>query len=456
VDDRSGRVLEAWRGPQVAWSMARGYEGAFGRGFNAPWVWLPLSVLFLAPFVDPRRPFRLLHLDLLVMLLFGISHFFFNRGEISASVPLAYPVLLYLLGRMLVAGFRPRHRDEPLVPIASTGLLLLGAVFLIGFRVTLNVLDSNVIDVGYAGVIGADRISSGRELYDGSFPGDNAHGDTYGPVNYLLYVPWELLFPLRGGAAGSLWAAHGAALAFDGLTIAGLWALGGRLRPGERGRELGAALAYAWTAYPYTGFVLATNANDSVVALGVVGALLALGSPAGRGAVLGLAAAAKFAPLVLLPLFASGREGARPRDWLRFGSAAAAVFVLAFLPFVPPEGGVAQVWERTLWSQLDRESPFSVWGQWEALRPLQAGIQAGVMALAVLVAWRPRERTDGQVAALAGALLLGLQLATTHWFYLYVVWWAPLVLVALFASYDTASRSSAAAVVERGHARVPA
>ena len=31
VDDRSGRVLEAWTGYQVAWTMARGYPGAFGR-----------------------------------------------------------------------------------------------------------------------------------------------------------------------------------------------------------------------------------------------------------------------------------------------------------------------------------------------------------------------------------------------------------------------------------------
>ena len=31
LDDASGAVLEAWTGDQVAWSMARGYEGAFGR-----------------------------------------------------------------------------------------------------------------------------------------------------------------------------------------------------------------------------------------------------------------------------------------------------------------------------------------------------------------------------------------------------------------------------------------
>jgi len=31
VDDRTGKVNHAWTGPQVAWGMARGYKGWFGR-----------------------------------------------------------------------------------------------------------------------------------------------------------------------------------------------------------------------------------------------------------------------------------------------------------------------------------------------------------------------------------------------------------------------------------------
>ena len=38
-----------------------------------------------------------------------------------------------------------------------------------------------------------------------------------------------------------------------------------------------------------------------------------------------------------------------------------------------------------------------------------------------------------QVAALGAAVLIAVQLAMTHWFYLYVVWFVPFVLVALFA-----------------------
>ena len=60
-----------------------------------------LIAAFLIPFVDVRRPLRMLHLDLAALLALGVSHIFFNRGEISTSVPLVYPVLAYLLARML-------------------------------------------------------------------------------------------------------------------------------------------------------------------------------------------------------------------------------------------------------------------------------------------------------------------------------------------------------------------
>src|SRR5439155_11044838 len=124
----TGKVLEAWTGVQVAWQMARGYPGDFGRHVNAPYIWLPLCALFLLPFVDPRRPFRLIHLDLLVLLAFGVSHIYFNRGEVFTSVPLVYPVLLYVLVRMLAAGLRPRRRRERLVPIVPVGLLAFALV----------------------------------------------------------------------------------------------------------------------------------------------------------------------------------------------------------------------------------------------------------------------------------------------------------------------------------------
>ena len=99
-------------------------------------------------------------------------------------MPLAYPLLLYLLVRMLLVGVRARAAArEPLRLLRAGRVAGVGVVFLVGFRIGLNVTDSNVIDVGYAGVIGADKLVNGKPLY-GDFPKDNQHGDTYGPVNY--------------------------------------------------------------------------------------------------------------------------------------------------------------------------------------------------------------------------------------------------------------------------------
>src|SRR6185369_3785236 len=108
VDAHSGEVLESWTGYQVAWKMARGYSGAFGHKLNAPYVFLPLCAFFLLGLIDWRRLRRVANLDLVVLLGFGVSHYFFNRADIGVSVPLVYPVLLYLLGRCLWIGLRGR------------------------------------------------------------------------------------------------------------------------------------------------------------------------------------------------------------------------------------------------------------------------------------------------------------------------------------------------------------
>src|SRR3954452_3204893 len=112
VDDLSGAVLEAWTGYQVPWTMARGYPGAFGRAVNSPWVWIPLCILFVAPFIDVRNPWRMLHLDLLVLTGFSVALAFFNAARIGISTPLVVPLLVYLLARMLHIGWSRRDPRE--------------------------------------------------------------------------------------------------------------------------------------------------------------------------------------------------------------------------------------------------------------------------------------------------------------------------------------------------------
>src|SRR3954452_11581659 len=217
---------------------------------------------------------------------------------------------------------RAPRPPEPLRLLVPATWLAVGTVFLLGFRIGLNVTNSNVIDVGYSGVIGADRLAHGHALY-GTFPKDDPHGDTYGPATYAAYVPFELALPWHG-RWDDLPAAHGAAILFDLLACGGLFLLGRRVR----GPTVGLALAYAWAAFPFTLFALNTNANDALVAALLIGVLLVLARPVARGVMVALAAAAKFAPLALAPLFAT----APPRRTLRYALGFGAVALIAMLP----------------------------------------------------------------------------------------------------------------------------
>ncbi len=438
IDDPSGQVREAWTGFQVAWSMARGYPGAFGRKVNALYVWIPLSLFFLVPFVDRRRPGRILHLDLLVLWSFSISLAFFNNGDIYRSVPLAYPPLLYLLGRMLWIGLRRGGdgRPPPVLRLAvPVSWLTIGLVFLIGFRIALNVTDANVIDVGYAGAIGAQRITDGRAIY-GSFPSNNQHGDTYGPVAYEAYVPFVGAFGFSG-QWDDLPAAHAAAIGFDLACIGLLLLIGSMIR----GPTLAITLAYAWAAYPFTLFALESDTNDSLVAVLILAVLAGAASPPARGALAALAGLTKVAPLALAPLFVTHglREEPsrrrRARAVLVFGLAFAAAAAVAAIPAVA-HNSLSEIYDRTIAYQSGRGSPFSVWGLYGGLGAGQSAVQIAGVLLAVAVALVPRRPDVVGLAALAAAVVIALQLGITHWFYLYIPWFYAPAIIAVLARYS--------------------
>jgi hypothetical protein len=426
IDDATGAVIEAWTGFQVPWTMARGYPGAFGRVVTSPWIWVPLSVLFVLPFVNPRRWRSWLHLDLLVLSAFSISLAFFNHANIGMSVPLAYPLLIYLLVRMLAIALRRGAPAPPVKLLVPVTWLAVALIFLLGFRIGLNATNSNVIDVGYAGIIGADRLVDGEPLY-GHFPSDNQHGDTYGPVVYEAYVPFE---QAKGwtGVWDDLPAAHAAAIAFDLLCVLLLFLLGRRI---QRGRpELGIALAYAWAAYPFTLYASNSNSNDSLVAALVLLCVLLAGRPLLRGGAAALAGLTKFAPLALAPLLATHDLGPprRVRGLVLFAVGFAVTAAVVCLPFLGED--LSTFYERSIKFQAERGSPFSVWGFY-GWGTAQDVVQVLAVLLAVGLALVPRRRDIAGLAAACAAVLLALQLGVTHWFYLYLPWFFGLVMVAV-------------------------
>ncbi len=462
IDDATGRVLEQWTGFQVPWTMARGYKGAFGRNVNALYVWLPLCVLFFVPFFDFRRPFSLLHLDLLALLSFSVSLAFFNHAHIYASVPLAYPPLLYLLARMLSLLRRrssgSSSAQRPLRLLVPAPWLAIGVVFLIGFRIGLNVTDSNVIDVGYAGVIGAQRVVHGKPLY-GGWPTENEHGDTYGPFNYEAYVPFREIFGWSG-RWDDLPAAHAAAIVFDLLAVALLFLLGRRMR----GPTLGIALAYAWVSYPFTLFALESNTNDTFVGVLVLAVLFAAShrstlAPAARGALTALAGLTKFAPLALVPLLATdglrqiGARG-RPRAFALYLLAFAATAAVAFIPALT-HSSLHTFYERTIDYQDNRGSPFSVWGLY-GLHGYEQAMELAAVALALLLAVVPRRADLVGLAAACAAIIIALQLGIEHWFYLYIPWFFPLAILALLGRFSSPTHRPADAASESARSSLPA
>ncbi|MBA2512649.1 MAG: DUF2029 domain-containing protein [Rubrobacteraceae bacterium] len=425
LDDETWVISSVQTGDQVGWLMARGISGAYGKQANFPWVWGPLALAFVLAFVRTDKLFSLRNLDVAMLLGFLVSHSFFRQGIVLEAVVLWYPPLIYLLGRTLLMGFGVGERVEKTSNL-PTWLLLLLAGLATGLILALNT-DSRVIDVGYAGVVGADRILGGEIPY-GNMPADVGTGDTYGPLNYLLYVPFVLMFGFSGNW-DFLPAAH--ALTMFSFVAGGmaLFIAGYRLS-GPKG---GAAMVFAWAAFPYTIYATNNNTNDVIVAAVSAIGLAAASSPLARGATIAAGFSVKLFPLILGPLWLA-HDGWKRRpltDYVLGGlGALLLVFSILLIPGQPVEAA-RLFYENTLAFQGDRVSPWTIFTQVPALAPLQTPLTVFAILLAVLVAFVPRQRTVRRLAALSAAVVIAFQLTVNYWFYAYVIWFEPFVFLSL-------------------------
>ena len=181
-------------------------------------------------------------------------------------------------------------------------------------------------------------------------------------------------------------------------------------------------------------------------------------SPWARGGATAIAGWAKFGALLVAPLWATypgprapvrdADEGRGSRGTGRFPQLAkfAAAFALATVALfsillLEPNlfDALRTFGRRTLEYQIERESPFSLWdwGQYHArgipnLSAVQTLLQVGVLVIAGVAAAVPRRKGPLELAALTAAVLLAFELVLTHWFYLYLPWLLPFVLLAFF------------------------
>jgi uncharacterized membrane protein len=188
-------------------------------------------------------------------------------------------------------------------------------------------------------------------------------------------------------------------------------------------------LAWSWAACPFTVIGLVVHTNDALVSMLTVFALLAMTRPTAAGGLLGLAAAAKFSPVALLPLLLAPRRR-KPRGALLCLGAFVAVVAISVFSLLPA-GGLGYVWQRTVGYQMVRPDVFSAWALHPALHPIQILVAVFAVLLIVTVAANPRDRSLTRVCALAGAVTIAIQLPVTHWYYYYIIWFLPFALVGL-------------------------
>ncbi len=425
LEDETWVINSVQTGDQVGWLMARGIPGAYGKQANFPWVWGPLALAFALAFVRTDKLFSLRNLDVAVLLGFLVSHAFFRQGIVLEAVVLWYPPLIYLLVRTLLMGFGVGERVEKTSNL-PTWLLLLLTGLAAGLVLALNV-DSRVIDVGYAGVVGADRILGGEIPY-GNMPADVGTGDTYGPLNYLLYVPFVLMFGFSGNW-DFLPAAH--ALTMFSFVAGGLalFIAGYRLS-GPKG---GAAMVFAWAAFPYTIYATNNNTNDVIVAAVSAIGLAAVSSPLARGATIAAGFSVKLFPLILGPLWIA-HNGWKRRPLTDFVLGGLGIVLVSFAILLitgQPIESARLFYERTLAFQGDRVSPWTIYTQVPALAFLQTPLTVFAVLLALLVAFVPRKRTVRRLAALSAAVVIAFQLTVNYWFYAYVIWFEPFAFLSL-------------------------
>src|SRR5580658_1132085 len=405
-----------WFSPAVA-------GGAFT--LHPLFIAVPWAACFVLGLFDWRRPCRVEHLDLLALAGFFAVAMLLSDDASRAGLWLAAVCLGWLCCRMAGAALGIWRMPE-LRPSVSSRWLVPAIAVLLAVRAA-SLAGGNILDVGQASSLGAWRMLHGLHLYGAvSWLGPGGfriyRPDSYGPFAYYAYIPFAAVF----GPAPAQVATLLPALCFDALTLAGLYKLGRRLG----GRPLAHAFVFGYLLFPFPDLSLTAETNDGLIAaLCVWTIVIAAERPVARGLLMAAAALTKFLPALLAVQFLGVRRG-RLRYALTLAASLAAMLAWPLIT-----SGPAQFFDSTFGYQLVQRGggiQFSIW----TYMPQVAIVARLVLAVAlVLLALspmlRPGVQDARQQAALAAALLIGAQLLLGYWFYSYLTWFYPLLVIAV-------------------------
>ncbi len=405
---------------------------------------------------------RVRNLDVLAIVSLTLTVVLFNRGLVAAMSLLSYPLLAYLAIRCAWWGLgrrAPRERREavPLFDLLTRtwsgrerkrvlGLVLLAAGAVMAM---VGLTSPSVLDVGYAVMEGATGLIHGILPY-GHIP-DVLHGDTYPLASYLLYTPLAWLSPVHNvwdNADAALVVAVLAAL----LVAVGMLRMAKSQRAGmpaaeATGSEGTAPLrsAIAWLTFPPLLVTVSTGTSDVALAALLVGVLMLWRRPAWASGLLTVAAWFKLVPLAIAPLLIGRLRG---RALGRAGIAALLVSA-AMLTTLVVVGGLDAPGRMlgAMSFQFSRGSQHTLWSVIGS-RPLQQLVEAATVALILAGVVRVRRdagiaRDRARLAAIAGAVLLGLQIAANYWNYMYLVWAFPFIALSLLSEPRPVDRPAA-------------
>ena len=386
---------------------------------------VPWAACFVFGLADWRNPWRVEHLDLLALAGFFPVAMLLSDDAALAGLWLAAACLCWLFCRMLGVALGIWRMPE-LRPSFSSKRLGRAILLLLLVRLA-SLAGSNILDVGQASSLGAWRLLHGLHLYGAvSWHGQDGlliyRPDTYGPFAYYAYLPFAALFPVAPAVVATLLPA----VCFDALTLAGLHKLGGRLG----GRPLARAFVFAYLLFPFPDLSLMAETNDALIAALCVWTIaVATERPVARGLLMAAATLTKFLPVLLALQFLGVRQG-RGRYALTLLASLAAMLAWPVIT-----SGPAQFLDSTVGYQLVQRgggAQFSIWTYLPhaalVARPLLA---AALVLLALSPLVRPPVQHPREQAALAAALLIGAQLLLGYWFYSYLTWCYPLLIIAM-------------------------
>jgi Glycosyltransferase family 87 len=461
--DRRDELLDFYRGSRLVATITVGWAGhvvvlnvtdlkqqgsAYGSNIanDGSVLGMLAAVFVLMTAVWPL--WRMRNLDVLAVVSLTLSVVLYNAGRLTTMVLVTYPALIYLAFRCGCWALARRDEPAPAVPLYDrltarwsqlqrVRLLRLGVAACALIVVMVGLTSPHVIDVGYAAMEGATFILHGILPY--GHPMDILHGDTYPIASYLLYVPFAWLSPVHNvwdDADFTLLIAVAAAL----IMAAGVWRMLARDVPhgpdkSHPGQTSGLRSAVALLTFPPLLVTVSTGTSDVALGAMLAVALLLWRRPGWGMAVLSGAAWFKLAPLALMPLMLARLRG-RALGW-----AAGALLITSVTMGVILVGlGGLSAPGRMLTAigfQFTRSSPHTLWAILGSM-PLQPFAEAATLALVVGSMVRLR-RDSGladdrrRLAALAAAVLLGIQIAANYWNYMYLGWLLPLIVLSLLA-----------------------